>query len=211
MPKGQCLHYTDEMIAWLRDNQRGITRDVLTQKFNERFGTSQTAYAISAYCKRRGWMNGLCTKFQIGHDSDKKGLKQADFMTPEAIERTKATRFKKGHMPHNTVPVGTIAMNGDGYYVIKLRDEPGLTQREKWMAYHRYLYEQHYGVKLGKEDIIIFLDGDRTNCDIKNLKRISKRENQYINSKGLRFKDPELTKVGVGIARVATFRKEDDT
>lgn len=119
---------------------------------------------------------------------------------------------RKGwHMPHNTVPVGTIALNGDGYYVIKLRDDPGLTQREKWMAYHRYLYEQHYGVKLGKRDIIIFLDGDRTNCDIKNLKRISKRENQCINSKGLRFKDPELTKVGVGIARVATFRKEDDT
>ncbi len=39
--------------------------------------------------------------FQKGHTPMNKGLKQSEYMTPGAIERTKATRFKKGNVPHN--------------------------------------------------------------------------------------------------------------
>ena len=44
-----------------------------------------------------------------------KGKKQVDFMSPEAIERTKKTRFKKGKTTWNVKQVGTERINTYGY------------------------------------------------------------------------------------------------
>ena len=42
-------------------------------------------------------------------------------MTPEAIERTKATRFKKGDKPGNHRKVGSERITVDGYIEIKTK------------------------------------------------------------------------------------------
>jgi hypothetical protein len=66
-----------------------------------------------------------------------KGKKQIDYMTNEAIERSKKTRFKKGNKPHNANPQGNGAIvlrkdvsgrfykyirikKGFGFYIIEL-------------------------------------------------------------------------------------------
>jgi hypothetical protein len=50
--------------------------------------------------------------------------------------------------------------------------------------------------------IVIFLDGDKTNCDLSNLRLVTQAEKQMLNKRGLRCESPELTESGIMVARV---------
>ena len=52
---------------------------------------------------------------------------------------TNPTKFKKGTMPKNHRNVGSLRWSSDGYYEIKVK-EPN-----KWMHFHRYVYELAHG------------------------------------------------------------------
>jgi hypothetical protein len=109
-----------------------------------------------------------------------KGKKQTEFMSKEAIERSKATWFKKGHIPHNTkAGNGTISIRQDssGRYYKHIRVEKGV-----WELYHRFLWEQERGA-IPNHMIVAFKDQDSLNVSIENLELISKEENMYRNSK----------------------------
>lgn len=116
--------------------------------------------------------------FQKGDIPFTKGLKQLDYMSAEAIERTKKTRFKKGNIPHNTKENGAIVerTEGGGRVYKWIRISQGV-----WKHYHRFLWEKEFGsVPDGK--VIAFIDGDTTNTVLSNLKLISKAENMIRNS-----------------------------
>lgn len=122
------------------------------------------------------------TCFKKGFTPQNKGKKQSEFMSAEAIERTKATRFKKGIRPHNTKPENTISIRGkknkpEKYKYIRI----GLGN---WMLYHRYLWEQAHG-RIPKGYIVAFINGDAMDCRIENLKLISRKENVLRNSGSL--------------------------
>ena len=65
------------------------------------------------------------------------------------------------------------------------------TRTNVWKLKHRLVYEQHYGVKLGQNDAIIFLDGNRQNCNIDNLMRLNRGELIRYN-KVEHTKNPEI-------------------
>lgn len=108
--------------------------------------------------------------FKKGTTPPNKGKKQKDFMSKEAIERTKATRFKKGQLPKNTL---------HDYAITERRDKNGRIYKyiridlAKWIPYHRYLWEQHNG-PIPKGYNIQFRDGNTLNCEIDNLYMISR-------------------------------------
>lgn len=129
-------------------------------------------------------------------------------MSDETKEKVKKTWFKKGQIPKNHKPVGSTRIDKDGYKLIKIA-EPN-----KWALYHRRLYEETHGEKLKKNEAIIFADGDKTNFDIDNLVKVSRANLLYLNNKKLIFDDPELTKTGVNVSKIAEKinkleRKED--
>jgi len=99
-----------------------------------------------------------------------KGKKQIEYMSQDAIDRTKATRFQKGSIPPNAVPVGYERVDRDGYVYIKVEG------KRKLVLKHRHIWEQHKGT-IPKGSNIQFKDGNRQNCDIDNLYIIS-RSNQ---------------------------------
>lgn len=110
-----------------------------------------------------------------------KGKKQKEYMSKEAIERTKATRFQKGSIPPNSVPVGYERIDKEGYIYIKVKG------KRKLVLKHRYIWEQHFG-PIPKGNNIQFKDGNRQNCDIENLYMISRSEqmkNENSGSKNL--------------------------
>ncbi len=74
--------------------------------------------------------------FKKGHNSWNTGKRQSEYLTPEAIERTKATRFKKGQKPHNHKPVGHERITADGYREIKTA-EPNV-----FKLVHRVVWEK---------------------------------------------------------------------
>ena len=112
--------------------------------------------------------------FKKGQVSRNKGLKQAEYMSPESIEICKKSQFKAGHLPHNTKYNGHERLTKDGY--IEVRVKPG-----KYVHKHRLIYEQHFG-KIPKGMIVIFADGNSANFEPSNLKCISRQENMNRNS-----------------------------
>lgn len=98
-----------------------------------------------------------------------KGKKQTEYMTPEAIERTKATRFQKGAKSRNYKPIGYERVNVYGYIEVKTADP------NKFELKHRVIWRQKNG-KIPRGYNIQFRDGDRQNCSIENLYIISRSE-----------------------------------
>jgi len=109
-----------------------------------------------------------------------KGKKQTDYMSPEAIERTKATRFKKGNKPHNTRKDLDISLRVDGrgnpYYWIRV-------SLSNWMHLHRYLWVQAYGA-IPKGHNIQFKDGDPFNTSLDNLYMVTRKQQAVHNKLG---------------------------
>lgn len=117
----------------------------------------------------------LDSRFKKGHESFNKGLKQADYMSPESIKKTKATRFKKGNIPHNTNYDGHERINVDGYIEQRIR-------RGVYRLKHRIVWEKKNG-PIPKGCLVVFKNGNPLDCSIKNLELITKEENMLRNSK----------------------------
>ncbi len=116
--------------------------------------------------------------------------------------RSAETRFKKGLKPPKYQEIGTITTHKDGYTYIKLAEH-------RWQLYQRYVWEKSRHEKLKKSQVVIFLDGDRSNFDPTNLAAISRKELAIINHESLMTKgDAELSKTGVLMARLKIKVKE---
>lgn len=118
--------------------------------------------------------------FQKGQIPYSKGKKQSEYMSPEAIQRTRATQFKNNLIPHNALPDGAEVLRKDKtgrvYTLIKV---PG--QRTLQLK-HRYVWESHNKKKVPKKHKIIFKDGNTQNFEISNLECISYKELMLRNS-----------------------------
>lgn len=112
-------------------------------------------------------------RYKLGDASPHKGKKQSEYMSPEAIERTKATRFQKGSLPHNTYKEdGVLSLrsyhSGKKYWHIRV--SIGV-----WEPYHTYLWEKAHG-KLSESEVIVFLDSNHLNCELSNMKVMSRSD-----------------------------------
>lgn len=101
----------------------------------------------------------------------------------------------------NALPIGSERVRGDGMVQVKVAPR-------KWEYKQRLIYEQYYGVELTSDDYIIFLDQDRTNFDISNLKRVSRRESSILSNQKIFSKDPNVTELGIDIAKAIIKTKD---
>lgn len=95
------------------------------------------------------------------------------------------------HAPSS--PVGTEYIKEDGMTLIKV-------SKSKWMYKQRYLYEKYHKVKLTSRDYIIFVDGDRSNFDIDNLKKVDCRVASYIGNLRLGCTNKDITDAAIAYA-----------
>ena len=113
-------------------------------------------------------------QFKPGHTPHNKG-KQMD---AEIYEKVAPTMFKKGNKPHNTKPVGTINVRLDSqnrpYQYIKIKDS-------HWELLQRYVWTKAHG-EIPRGSVVIFLDGNYLNCELTNLKVITRKENMARNT-----------------------------
>lgn len=180
-----------KLISWQR------SRKDIARMFNNHFKSDIPLSAIVATMKRNNIQTGRTGCFSKGHIPHNKGQK----MSPEVYEKAKTTMFKKGNIPPNYRPVGSERITKDGYVEIKIADP------NKWELKQRYIYSQHHG-EISKDDIVIFLDGDKSNFSINNLKLITRKENLYINQNRLRFNDRDVTDTTTNIAKLAIKTRE---
>jgi len=118
------------------------------------------------------------SRIKKGNCPPNKGRRQTEFMSAAGIENTKATRFYKGHAPHNTKSDLCITIRADkrGINYKFIRVELG-----KWIPLHRFNWQQKNGV-IPKGLKLIFKDGDTMNCDISNLELLTPGELMKRNS-----------------------------
>ena len=117
--------------------------------------------------------------YRAGQIPSNKGKKQIEFMTADAIEKTKATRFKKGHIPNNSKDdreeVKRRDTSGRFYWMIKL------PENRKLVFKHIWIWEKENG-PVPKGYNIIFKNGNSLDCLYENLECISNAELMVKNS-----------------------------
>lgn len=187
--------YTKEQKEFLVKHNKGTYRQELADMFNKEFNDNITATEIKSFRGNNKLNSGLTGQFEKGHIPYNKGKKWADYVSKKGQENSRKTTFKKGNIPHNHRPVGSERITKDGYTEIKIK-EPN-----KWQLKHRYIYEKKYG-KIPDGMNLIFLDGNKQNIELSNLKLVSRAEDLIMNTNKLFTKDKELTNSGVLIAKV---------
>lgn len=188
--------YTDDQNQYLKENVKGISLKELTKRFNKRFNLNLSESAISNRKHKLNLSSGIVGgQFKKGHKPMNKGKKWKDYMSKEGQLKSLKTTFKKGNIPHNHRIVGSERITKNGYIEIKI-SEPN-----KWQLKHRYVYEKEYG-EIPKGFNLIFLDGDRQNIKLDNLKLVSKAEDLIMNNNKLFNKNKEITNTGTIIAKV---------
>lgn len=91
-------------------------------------------------------------------------------------------------------PIGTEYVRSDGMTLVK-------TGKNEWKYKQRLIYEQHYGIELSSDMYVIFLDQDRNNFDINNLRAVSNHESCILSNQKLFSKNPVATETGILIAK----------
>lgn len=109
-----------------------------------------------------------------------------------------AYKYEKPKKSHGNTPTanGTIVVKTDGD-LLKVK-----TGNHKWEYLQRKIYEEYYGVKLPEDVYVIFLDQNKRNFDIKNLKAVSRRNSAIMSKDGLFSIDSNVTKLGYTISNL---------
>jgi hypothetical protein len=191
-PIGESKLFSREIDEFLKANAPGKGNKELTALVNKKFGTTYKESQIKSYKKNHHISSGLDGRFLPGSVPLNKGKKM-----PEAVyKKCKNTMFKKGNIPANHRPIGSERIDAkDGYRQIKVA-EPNV-----WKLKHVVLWERHNG-PAPKGYNVIFLDNNKENITLENLALISRSENLVLNHSKLRSDYPELTKVGITVAKV---------
>lgn len=184
------MKYTDEMKQFILDNYKGRYNQELADLFNQKFNTNVTSRTIKSYKANNKLNSGLSGKFRKGQTPHNKGKK----MPKEVYEKVKHTMFANGNVLPNHRPVGSERISKDGYIEVKVA-EPN-----KWRLKQRVVYEEAKG-KIPEGCTIIFLDGNKRNFDIDNLRCITRSELLYLNCNGLNNSN-EITETGILMARL---------
>ena len=183
--------WSSEMEAYASEN-RHLPRRALAAKLSARFRPISVA-AVQTYCKARGWNTGRIGQFKQGQSK----------VPGSGSKGPNGSSFKLGDRPANAVPVGTeVIASGDGYIKVKVA-EPN-----QWVWKHVAVWEETNGPR-PKGHAIIFIDGDRTNCDIDNLicvpRGVLARLNRWSDFKTLQ---PELRKTRILTAMLEQSAKD---
>lgn len=187
--------FTHEMKKFIKDNATNTSNSKLTSMVNEKFETDFTVSQIKSFKQNNKISSGLTGRFEKGHVPVNKGAKGVYH------EGSEKTWFQKGHTPSNHRPVGSERISKDGYVEIKTQ-EPN-----RWRLKHNVVWEEHNG-KIPNKHVVIFLDGNKENVDISNLKLITRSELLLMNRQNLFSEDPEITNTASNIARLVVTRNK---
>lgn len=109
-------------------------------------------------------------------------------------------KFKKGELSdydkEKIKNIGdTFISQADGYHYIKVG-------KNKWVRKHRYIYEQYHNVKLNTNQSVIFLDGNKDNFNIDNLKVVDTRTKLIAKNNHLFGNNREITETGLLVSEL---------
>jgi hypothetical protein len=132
MAKGRQINYSDTELTWIKKNKT-LTRKELAAKFNKLFKRNIPVDNIKALCTRKGWKTGRTGCFTKGRVTWNKGMKGLQLGGDKSW-------FKKGHTPHNHMPVGSVKYDTKDNYEFTKIAEPNV-----WRQTHYLIWENTTG------------------------------------------------------------------
>lgn len=124
--------------------------------------------------------------FAKGHIPDNKGKKLEEFMSAENIVKFRANTYKKGNVPKNKMPIGSITvkfyggsnMKNPSYRLQFIKIGEG---NYDWRPLHIHNWLEA-GKSIPKGFVLAFKTTDYMNVELDNLHLITKKENMLRNS-----------------------------
>lgn len=205
---GNYRSFTEEQVDFIKREYKYLSLKGLTEAFNKEFGTNKGVNQLRYFITNHKISSGRTGCFEKGSVSWNKGL--TGYMGPNV------TSFKKGHLPAGTRQVGDERIcSKDGYALVKVQEpDPNVPGRKtRWKPKHVDVWEKEHG-PVPKGHIVIFLDGDKTNCDdINNLVMITRAVNAYLNRHGYADLRGEFKKSAITMAeliqKTSRLKKQD--
>ncbi|HJA29460.1 MAG TPA: HNH endonuclease [Candidatus Olsenella pullicola] len=194
-----------EMVEWMRGFIPGHTESEIRVAFSRRFGIDINRSQVKNFKSRFGIRSGTFGgRFEKGCTSWNKGVPQSEWMPAESIERSKATRFKRGSLPANTADIGAERVTRDGYVEVKVteRPTPGGRAHDNWISKQRMVWEAEHGRKVPSGHKVIFCDHDKTNLGPGNLMLVSSAELAVMNKTGCVWHDRETAESVLALSRL---------
>lgn len=137
-------------------------------------------------------------KNNFNFDIEKKKLAQY------CIKMGIAYKYEHPKKSHDNKPTanGTIGIKTDGD-MLKVK-----VGEHKWEYLQRKIYEDYYNVKLPDDVYVVFLNQNKRDFNIKNLKALSRRKCAIMNKRELFSQDKNVTKLGITTCNLVTKLKE---
>lgn len=205
--------YTQEMINFLEENYQRFSRKQLASLFNSKFKTNRLVSGINAVLVRSGidieytrfqYTQEMRTFIEENHSEISRkhltSIFNSKFETDKSVRAIDAAKADMGIAREIKKPLGAETIC-NGYVFVKTA-HPNV-----WTSKQALIWKENYG-EIPRGFSIMFADGNRKNFNLDNLIMVSKQELCYVNFRGLRFDDPEATKVGVSIAKVIIKTRE---
>jgi hypothetical protein len=170
-------NYKTEDVAFMV----GQTLDATYRKANS-LGLHKTPeFLASGHAGRLNGIRGGATRFQKGLVPWNKGTKGLAGMQ----ESCRATQFKPGQAPANTLPIGSTKFDKSGVLLQKISNAKG-NNSARWRAVHELVWVKANGPVPAKH-IVVFKPGMRTNVleeiTIDRVECISLAENMRRNTR----------------------------
>lgn len=167
--------FNQEQIEFIKRNVDGNRNKELAQMINEKFGLSITPIQI------KQWKTTHNIKSKTSLYGWRKG-------------KTGGTDFKNPVEYKHSKPVGSERTTKRGITQIKVA-------RGKWVDKHRYIWEQVHG-PIPENNIVVFMNNDKTDFRMDNLKCISKRELSYMNKRKYEIYDSDSKEAAILLSKI---------
>lgn len=185
-------YYTAEELDFLRKFAFGHSYKEITAAMNSKFALSLNVNQVRACLKNHHIATGRTGRFEKGHVPANKGKHNP------TVGRMAETQFKKGNIPANHKPVGTVSIRNHHKrgqrYVYEKVAEPNV-----WRMKHILEWERYNG-PVPKGKVIIFADGNSLNTDIENLVMVDRSQLAVMNRWNIKGADKELMETAANTA-----------
>lgn len=216
--------YTDELVAifkkkfnrninvkqlrtW-RDNYNKRHKDITVKSgvhgFMSRFDSQKEWFEKTVPGKSTNEIKELYKK-EFGIDVEEQHIKYAK-RRYELKSNYNPQQYYKGHIPNNTKVVGTERITYDKRN--NRKETYVKVANNKWVRKQKYIYEKYKG-KLPYDSVIIFLDGNRENFELDNLKAVPRDVSLAMIGTRTYFDDVELNKTSIAVARLKVKQKKE--
>jgi len=180
--------FTSKEIELIRESYPGRNLSELTDLFAARFGDGASKNQISSAAYRYGARSGRNRSwFMKEYVPLNTAQKRINIIG-------KKLQFAEKSLPPQHQPVGAVLVSGS-YWYIKVAD-PNV-----WQLKHQLVWEAANG-PIPDNHVVVFADGDSENFTLDNLLLISRAELLIMNRNRLFTSNADLTKAGVGMAKL---------